>query len=363
MRLAVALGVAGRRAGRYAKLGAALPALLEELTLARHTAASPREREQVFGLLVAAFYAAHGLAYRLGYADLAESVEHKLGWTAEHTGDPLAVGLAQWTRINSFQAAGEYDRGLRLLDTARQQLDEHLDLTDPAAVTVYGSMHLRASTLASRTGDANITRDHLNAATELSERVRRDQVHYQLTFGPANTAIHDAAAAVELGDAERAVHVGAELRPSRGLPPTRIGHHFIDLARAHLMLGDRPGTLATLATEIERLDQDPGSPPLLPAYGGRSPHKRSHGESFLDLVIHRFGPGGLYLLDEPEAALSVRGCLALLTRMSDLVADGCQLLVATHSPILLAMPGATILEIADDGEIERVDYDQHCRYG
>jgi predicted ATPase len=113
-----------------------------------------------------------------------------------------------------------------------------------------------------------------------------------------------------------------------------------------------------VASEIERLDQDPGSPPLLPAYGGRSPHERSHGESFLDLVTHRFGPNGLYLLDEPEAALSVSGCLALLARMHDLVADGCQLIVATHSPILLALPGATILEIADDGSIEPVDYDQ-----
>jgi hypothetical protein len=107
-----------RRAGRYAKLAAALP-LLEELTLARHTADRTRERELVFGLLVA-FYAAHGLAYRLGYADLAESIEHKLGWAAEGTGDPLTVGLAQWTRVNSFQAAGEYDRGLRLLHTARR---------------------------------------------------------------------------------------------------------------------------------------------------------------------------------------------------------------------------------------------------
>jgi len=66
-----------RRAGRYATLGAAPPALLEELTLARHTAAGDRDREQVFGLLVAAFYTAHGLAYRLGYADLAESIEHR----------------------------------------------------------------------------------------------------------------------------------------------------------------------------------------------------------------------------------------------------------------------------------------------
>ncbi|MGH3448642.1 MAG: AAA family ATPase, partial [Nocardioidaceae bacterium] len=88
-----------------------------------------------------------------------------------------------------------------------------------------------------------------------------------------------------------------------------------------------------VATEIERLDRD--GAPLLPAYGGASPHERSHGESFLDLVVHRFGPRGLYLLDEPEAALSVGGCMALLVRMADLVLQGSQFLVATHSPVLL----------------------------
>lgn len=111
-----------------------------------------------------------------------------------------------------------------------------------------------------------------------------------------------------------------------------------------------------VATEIERLDHA-GPSRLLPAYGGVSPHERSHGESFLDLATHRFGPRGLYLLDEPEAALSVRGCMALLARLADLAAQNCQVLVATHSPILLALPGATILEIDDDGAIGRVDYD------
>lgn len=120
----------------------------------------------------------------------------------------------------------------------------------------------------------------------------------------------------------------------------------------------RAETFYNVATEIERLDRDGGSPSLLPAYGGTSPHERSHGESFLDLVVHRFGPHGLYLLDEPEAALSVRGALALLRRMADLTAQGSQLVVATHSPILLALPGATILEIADDGAVERVGYDE-----
>lgn len=112
-----------------------------------------------------------------------------------------------------------------------------------------------------------------------------------------------------------------------------------------------------VASEIERLDRDPGSPPLLPVYGGVSPHERSHGQSFLDLVIHRFGGGGFYLLDEPEAALSVRGCMALLARMSELVRQGCQFVIATHSPVLLAMPEATILEIGDDGSLRKVSFD------
>ena len=113
-----------------------------------------------------------------------------------------------------------------------------------------------------------------------------------------------------------------------------------------------------VATEIERLDKDPLSPRLLDSYGGISPHERSHGESFLDLITHRFGPHGLYLLDEPEAALSVRGCLALVARIVELTAQGSQFVIATHSPVLLAVPGATILQVDADGEIARVDYGQ-----
>lgn len=113
-----------------------------------------------------------------------------------------------------------------------------------------------------------------------------------------------------------------------------------------------------VASELERLDREPGvGAPLLPAYGGVSPHERSHGESFLDLLTHRFRPNGLYLLDEPEAALSVRGCLAVLARLTELVGQGSQVVIATHSPILLALPGALIYEISETGQIDTVDYD------
>jgi predicted ATPase len=86
-------------------------------------------------------------------------------------------------------------------------------------------------------------------------------------------------------------------------------------------------------------------------------HEQSHGESFLDIAVNRLGPRGLYLFDEPEAALSVRGQLALMRRMHELVQEDSQFLVATHSPVLLGYPGATILELGDDG-IRRVAYDE-----
>ncbi len=116
----------------------------------------------------------------------------------------------------------------------------------------------------------------------------------------------------------------------------------------------RAESFYNVATEIERLDR---IQPLLQSYGGTTAHERSHGESFLDLLTHRFGPGGLYLLDEPEAALSTRGCLAALARIDDLVRQGSQFVIATHSPILLAAPGARILQIADDGTLHPTTFD------
>jgi predicted ATPase len=83
-------------------------------------------------------------------------------------------------------------------------------------------------------------------------------------------------------------------------------------------------------------------------YGG-SPHQRSHGESLHDLVVHRFGSNSLFVLDEPEAALSVHGQLQLLVRIHDLIDQGCQFIVATHSPLLMAYPDATIYEFGAHG--------------
>jgi predicted ATPase len=90
-------------------------------------------------------------------------------------------------------------------------------------------------------------------------------------------------------------------------------------------------------------------------YGGRSLHEQSHGEAFLALFEHRF-EDGLYLLDEPEAALSPQRQLAFMQIMHRLASQRvAQFIVATHSPMLLCLPGARVLEF-DGGEINEVSY-------
>jgi predicted ATPase len=112
----------------------------------------------------------------------------------------------------------------------------------------------------------------------------------------------------------------------------------------------RAESFFNVATEIERLDQEPGPAGRIgPAYGPRALHAVSHGESFLSLVMHRFGPNGLYVLDEPEAAMSPLGCLALVRRFHDLVEEGSQFVIATHSPIVMAYPGALIYVLTENG--------------
>lgn len=100
---------------------------------------------------------------------------------------------------------------------------------------------------------------------------------------------------------------------------------------------------------------------MLRRYGGKSLHTRSHGESFLALVENRFGSNGLYILDEPEAALSPTGIMRLMVNMQRLCAHGCQFIIATHSPILMAFPGATVYELGDDG-MRAVPFDETDHY-
>ena len=90
-------------------------------------------------------------------------------------------------------------------------------------------------------------------------------------------------------------------------------------------------------------------------YGDVSLHSQSHGESFLSIVQNRFSGQGLYILDEPEAALSPMRLMTLIVEIDNLLKNNSQFIIATHSPILMAFPNAEILQFSESG-IEKVKY-------
>ena len=127
----------------------------------------------------------------------------------------------------------------------------------------------------------------------------------------------------------------------------------------------RAESFFNFASHIDAAAKEPLTP-LNPyaAYGGRSLHEQSHGESFLNLFTGRLSPRkpALYLLDEPEAALSPSRPLALLRVLKDHQKSGLsQFIIATHSPILLGYPGATLMSF-DNGSIEPIRYQDTTHY-
>lgn len=121
----------------------------------------------------------------------------------------------------------------------------------------------------------------------------------------------------------------------------------------------RAESFYNVATEVDRLDDIyPSS--FLRNYGGKSLHDQSHGESFMSLVMNRFKGNSLYILDEPEAALSPSRQLSLLILINELVRKNSQFIIATHSPILMAFPDSDILYFSEGGlELKKYEETEH----
>ncbi|WP_010096288.1 AAA family ATPase [Ornithinibacillus scapharcae] len=123
-------------------------------------------------------------------------------------------------------------------------------------------------------------------------------------------------------------------------------HEYVRIAKGAIRPKDsfffRAESYYNLATNIEELN-------VVDSYGGVSLHELSHGESYFATFMHRFSGNGLYILDEPEAALSPLRQMSMLARIHELVKDGSQFIISTHSPILMAYPEAKIIQLTEDG--------------
>ena len=139
-------------------------------------------------------------------------------------------------------------------------------------------------------------------------------------------------------------------------------HEYLTVSRGYKRHRDgfflRAESFYNVASNIDNMDEDEDNnrgTPIIMSYGGVSLHEQSHGESFMALVENRFGGNGIYILDEPEAALFPMRLMRLMYCIKELVNKNSQFIISTHSPILMTYPDAEVLEITENG-IQSVDY-------
>jgi predicted ATPase len=194
----------------------------------------------------------------------------------------------------------------------------------------------------------------------------RDLVEHGLEPAPGLTVLigengSGKSTIVEAIAAAWARHVRADRRDLSLRVTAEPSEEDSDLNRALRLIGTRRGGKGGFFLRAERMhelfDVVQMSRRVADRLGDINLHERSHGESFIDLLKVRLVEKGLYLFDEPEAALSFTSSLGLIALLAELPGKGSQAIVATHSPLIAATPGATLIEVGEWG-MRQADYEK-----
>lgn len=227
-----------QKAASHVRLGARLPAVLEELTV--HTMEADAAR--AWRMLNRAQALAGSLARRLGYNDLAQVIVERTFVSAQRAEDEHLPCLVSLGRARLLMTLGAWDIALKMIKNTASKVDQG----NPVSMEVFGSLHLSAAIAAARAGKAPDAWEHHGAASDAAARIsprdRRDPYGLQMTS--QNAAIHGCAVAVELGDADEAIKLDRELDlGQRSVGGERRAHHELDMSRVHLCGNDHERSL------------------------------------------------------------------------------------------------------------------------
>jgi transcriptional regulator with XRE-family HTH domain len=183
------------------------------------------------------------VAGRFQQADLAAMASERHIALADQTGDPLRIAVSAFHRSSRHLRNGDYQAGLRVIERARAEIDDGLE----AASGLQVQLDLRAGVLAARAGDRELSDAHIQAARDRVNAGGVQEVPYLgLDASATNIAAHWVAAPVEGGDAATAVARAAQVVVADPARPERVGHHYLDVARAHYLNGDRAKSIEAL---------------------------------------------------------------------------------------------------------------------
>ncbi|USY20694.1 helix-turn-helix domain-containing protein [Nocardiopsis exhalans] len=246
----------------YSCLMARLPELLPELSRAL-LSSQGQDRAHTARLLVQAYRAADAIADKFGLHHLSARTIQVLLWAADQTGDEVTRAAATYVRGETFFCSGEHEAGRRLLERAA----ENLVPSDARSWAAYGSLHMRAAVFAARNRQPRQAAPHLVQARLAAEHTR-EAVYTGTAFGSASVRVHQVTLALECEDPDQALHVAAGWTPPRELPAERASHYFIDVARAHHLLGRQEVALANLRSAWQKAPEHTRLNPHVRALSG-----------------------------------------------------------------------------------------------
>jgi len=218
-------------AGQYTDLADLLRGLVPDLETAARALPEAR-RAEVFELMAATYQACSAALAKLGEPEAAWIAADRAMAAAERTGNPLLVGAGAFRLVFVFLAAHHYDQAEETARTASEALQARADDGNPQAMSLWGALTLQRAVIASRVNDPDAAYSHLERAAQVAARLGERPNDFNTEFSPAMVSSHEIAAAVELGDAGRALRVAAAVDAS-GLSAERRARMLIDVARAH----------------------------------------------------------------------------------------------------------------------------------
>lgn len=238
-------GEALRRRSRYSDLTARLPMLLNHLYAHLQEAATGPAAEMASALLDDGYSLAQAAAYRFGYLDLAALIADRHVVVAHRTGDPLRVAVSAFRRSHLQLHRGDYELGVPAVEEAVQLAAEQQTADGQAVVA---QLHLRLAVFAARAGRADDADQHIDAAREIVNRGVPVAPYFDIRANRANVDIHSVAVPVELADGPTAVARAESVHVDDVEESSRVGHHYIDVALAWTLYGDRERALQALFT-------------------------------------------------------------------------------------------------------------------
>ncbi|QSB06568.1 helix-turn-helix domain-containing protein [Natronoglycomyces albus] len=237
----VAYTWAAMEKGHYPVVARSLIELLRATPIAQEnpidgTAAEASE------ILTQVYQIASSVLRKLGEPQLAWLAADRSISAAQRGNDPLLAGTATARVANSLRALGRHQAALDLnVQVAHGLMAEHVaDEPTPQALSVYGFLLLQGAMAAALAGESATCKDLLDSADIAAQRMGDDGNYYWTSFGPTNVALHRAAAHVELGEGRAALAVHAQINPAKlnDLVAERRAHHYLDMARACVQIGD-----------------------------------------------------------------------------------------------------------------------------